>query len=157
MVLLVFANDFVTMSLATDNVETTSSPNVWNVKNITLASLIIGALLVVEGAIVVLIGTSFYHMDLGTLQTFVMLMLVFTSQFRVLIVRERRHFWSSRPGRELIISSVATLFGFALLGVYGGVLPPVTLAQVLLVLAFSALFTLSVDFPKYFAFRKFGL
>jgi H+-transporting ATPase len=72
-------------------------------------------------------------------------------------VRERRHFWSSRPGRELIISSVATLFGFALLGVYGGVLPPVTLAQVLLVLAFSALFTLSVDFPKYFAFRKFGL
>ena len=157
MVLLVFANDFVTMSLATDNVETTSSPNVWNVKNITLASLIIGALLVVEGAIVVLIGTSFYHMDLGTLQTFVMLMLVFTSQFRVLIVRERRHFWSSRPGRELIISSVATLFGFALLGVYGVVLPSVTLAQVLLVLAFSALFTLGVDFPKHYAFRKFGL
>jgi H+-transporting ATPase len=157
MVLLVFANDFVTMSLATDNVETTSSPNVWNVKNITLASLIIGALLVVEGAIAVFIGTNFYHMDLGTLQTFVMLMLVFTSQFRILIVRERRHFWSSRPGRELIISSVATLFGFALLGVHDIVLPPVTLNQVLLVLAFSALFTLGMDFPKHCAFRKFGL
>ena len=53
MVLLVFANDFVTMSLATDNVKTTKSPNIWNVKNITLASLVIGALLIVEGAVII--------------------------------------------------------------------------------------------------------
>jgi H+-transporting ATPase len=157
MVLLVFANDFVTMSLATDNVETTSSPNIWNVKNITLASLVIGAFLVVEGAIIVYIGTDYYHMELGTLQTFVLLTLVFTSQFRVLILRERRHFWSSRPGRELTISSLATLIGFALLGVYGIVIPSITPAQVLLILGFSAIFTLGVDFPKYYVFRKFRL
>ena len=157
MVLLVFANDFVTMSLATDNVKTTKNPNIWNVKNITLASLIIGALLVVEGAAVIFIGTDYYHMDLGTLQTFVLLTLVFTSQFRVLIVRERGHFWSSRPGRELTLSSLGTVIGFALLGIYGVILPPVTLAQVLLVLGFSAIFTLGVDYPKYYAFGKFGL
>ena len=157
MVLLVFANDFVTMSLATDNVKTTKNPNIWNVKNITLASLVIGALLVVEGAAVIFIGTDYYHMDLGTLQTFVLLTLVFTSQFRVLIVRERGHFWSSRPGRELTLSSLATVIGFALLGIYGVILPPVTLAQVLLVLGFSAIFTLGVDYPKYYAFGKFGL
>ncbi len=157
MVLLVFANDFVTMSLATDNVKTTRSPNIWNVKNITLASLIIGLLLVVEGAIVIFIGTNYYHMELGTLQTFVLLTLVFTSQFRVLIVRERGHFWASRPGRELAISSLATVIGFALLGIYGVVLPSVTTMQVLVVLGLSAIFTLAVDFPKYFAFRKLGL
>ena len=157
MVLLVFANDFVTMSLATDNVKTTRSPNIWNVKNITLASLIIGVLLVVEGVIVIFIGTNYYHMELGTLQTFVLLTLVFTSQFRVLIVRERGHFWASRPGRELAISSLATVIGFALLGIYGVVLPSVTTVQVLVVLGLSALFTLGVDFPKYYAFRKFGL
>ncbi len=157
MVLLVFANDFMTMSLATDNVETTSSPNVWNVKNVTLASLIIGALLVVEGAVAIFIGTNYYHMDLKAIQTFVMLVLIFTSQFRVLIVRERRHFWSSRPGRELLISSAATLIGFVLLGTYGIVLPSLALAQVFFALVFSALFTLAVDFPKFYAFRKFGL
>ena len=157
MVLLVFANDFVTMSLATDNVKTTRSPNIWNVKNITLASLIIGVLLVVEGAIVIFIGTNYYHMELETLQTFVLLTLVFTSQFRVLIVRERGHFWASRPGRELAISSLATVIGFALLGIYGVVLPSVTTVQVLVVLGLSAIFTLAVDFPKYFAFRKLGL
>jgi H+-transporting ATPase len=157
MVLLVFANDFVTMSLATDNVKTTKSPNIWNVRNIALASLVIGALLVVEGAVIIFIGTAHYHMELGTLQTFVLLTLVFTSQFRVLIVRERGHFWSSRPGRELTLSSLGTVIGFALLGIYGVILPPVTLAQVLLVLGFSAIFTLGVDYPKYYAFRKFGL
>jgi H+-transporting ATPase len=157
MVLLVFANDFVTMSLATDNVKSTSSPNVWNVKNVTFASLIIGALLVVEGAIAIVIGADYYHMDLTTIQTFVMLVLIFTSQFRVLIVRERRHFWSSRPGRELVISSTAALVGFVLIGAYGIIVPPVTLAQVLFALAFSALFTLALDFPKSYAFRKFEL
>jgi H+-transporting ATPase len=83
--------------------------------------------------------------------------LVFTSQFRVLIVRERGHFWSSRPGRELALSSLVTAIGFVLLGVYGVILPPITIAQVLLVLGFSAIFTLAVDYPKYYAFRKFGL
>ncbi len=157
MVLLVFANDFVTMSLATDNVKTTKNPNIWNVKNITLASLVIGTLLVVEGAVIIFIGTGYYHMDLGTLQTFVLLTLVFTSQFRVLIVRERGHFWSSRPGRELTLSSLAAVIGFALLGIYGVIMPPVTVAQVLLVLGISAIFTLGMDFPKYYAFRRLKL
>jgi H+-transporting ATPase len=157
MVLLVFANDFVTMSLATDDVEHTSNPNIWNVKNITLASLLIGALLVLEGAIVLLIGTSYFHMNLSSLQTFVLLMLVFTSQFRVLIVRERKHCWSSRPGRELIISTVAAIIGFSFLGVYGVIIPPLTFDQMAFALAFSAVFTFGVDFPKYTIFQKFGL
>jgi H+-transporting ATPase len=157
MVLLVFANDFITMSLATDNVKTTRSPNIWNVKNITLASLVIGVLLVVEGIIVIFIGTSYYQMSLVTLQTFVLLTLVFTSQFRVLIVRERGHFWASRPGRELAISSSAAVVGFVLLGIFGVIIPSVTAFQVLVALSLSAAFTLLVDFPKHYAFRKFGL
>jgi len=157
MVLLVFANDFVTMSLAKDNVETTSNPNIWNVRNITLASLVIGILLVMEGAVVLYVGTGYYHMDLAALQTFVLLALVFTSQFRVLTVRERRHFWSSKPGIELVISSIATLIAFFLLGIYGLIIPSITLDQVLVVLGLSAAFTLGVDFPKHYAFKRFRL
>jgi H+-transporting ATPase len=157
MVLLIFANDFVTMSLATDNVENTSIPNVWNVKNITSASIAVGLLMVVEGAITVLIGKNYFHLGLGALQSFVMLMLVFSSQFRVYIVRERVHFWSSRPGRELLISSMAAIGGFALLGAYGLIITSVAIYPVLLILGFSGIFTLSIDFPKYFVFRKLGL
>ena len=126
MSLLVFANDFVTMSLATDNVKHTSNPNKWNVKNITLASLVPGMLLVVEGMIVILIGMNYFHLEWEKLRTLVMLNLIFNSQFRVLIVRERRHFWSSLPGRDLLILSVATITGFALIGIYGIFVPFLT-------------------------------
>ncbi len=117
MALLVFANDFVTMSLATDHVKHTASPNQWNVKNITLASLVPGMLLIVDDLLVILMGLNYFHLEWERLRTLVMLNLVFNSQFRVLIVRERRHFWSSFPSRDLLILSSATLIGFALLGI----------------------------------------
>jgi H+-transporting ATPase len=157
MTLLIFANDFVTMSLSTDNVKYTASPNKWNVRNITFASLVIGALLVVEGAVALFVGSHYFHLDLEHLRTFTVLMLIFTSQFRVYIVRERRYFWSSRPGRELVLATTGAIIAFALLGVYGVIITPLTPYQVLFVLGFSAVFTLAIDFPKYEAFKKFGL
>jgi H+-transporting ATPase len=157
MALLVFANDFVTMSLATDNVTHTVAPNNWDVKNITFASLVVGALLVVEGIIAVEWGTRYFHLSFPQLQTFVMLMLVFTSQFRVLIVRERGFFWNSVPGKALMASSAGATIAFVFLGVYGVIVPALKLSQVLAVLAFSAAFTLLMDFPKYYAFKKFGV
>ena len=157
MALLIFANDFVTMSLATDNVEYTANPNKWNVRNITFASLIIGALLVGEGAIALFVGSRYFNLSVDQLQTFIMLTLIFTSQFRVYIVRERRYFWSSRPGRELLIATAAAIVIFALLGVYGLIVTPITPFQMLFVLGLSALFTLIIDYPKYLAFKRFGL
>jgi plasma-membrane proton-efflux P-type ATPase len=157
MSLLVFANDFVTMSLATDNVKSTSNPNKWNVKNITLSSLIPGMLLVVEGLIIILVGIKYFHLEWEKLRTLVMLNLIFNSQFRVLIVRERRHFWSSFPGSDLLMLSIATIIVFALLGIYGIFVPSISVYQVLTVLAFSIVFTLGIDFPKYYLFRRFGL
>jgi H+-transporting ATPase len=157
MVLLVFANDFVTMSLATDNVKQTTNPNMWNVKNITLASLVIGMLLVVESAIAILIGITYFNLRLEELRTFVMLGLIFTSQFKVYLVRERKHFWSSRPGRELLVSTASAVIGFTVLGVYGIIIPSLPLYQVLFILGFSAVLTLILDPIKYYVFRKFGL
>jgi H+-transporting ATPase len=154
MTFLVFANDFVTMSLATDNVRTTPNPNKWNVRNITIASALIGALLVLSGTAAMLVGVRYLHLDAGAMQTFVMLLLVFMSQFRVLIVRERRFFWSSRPGGALVLSTIGTLVGFALLGGYGVFVAPLTSAQVAVVFGFSLVATLVIDVPKHLIFKK---
>ncbi len=157
MSLLVFANDFVTMSLATDNVAHTIAPSTWKVRSITLASLVVGALLIIEGVLAVIGGMELFHLDLPHLQTFVLLMLVFTSQFRVLIVRERRLFWSSVPGRALLVSSTSAIIVFFLLGVYGVIVPALPVREVVAVLGFSGLFTLLTDVPKYYAFKRFGV
>jgi H+-transporting ATPase len=157
MSLLVFANDFVTMSLATDNVQHTSNPNSWNVRKIVLASLTPGLFLVAEGLLVIWVGMNYFHLEWEQVRTLVMMNLVFNSQFRVLIVRERRHFWSSRPGRELLVLSAATIVAFSLFGVYGVMVPALRMAQILTILLFSGLFTLAIDFPKYYVFKRFGL
>ena len=154
---LVFANDFVTMSLATDNVKHTSNPNKWNVKNNILASLIPALCYVLEDIVVILAGKYYFHLQWNELTTLVMLSLIFNSQFRVLIVRERNHFWSSLPGKGLLISSTAAIIVFALIALFGILIPPLSPLVVLTILGFSALFTFGIDFPKYYMFKKFGL
>ena len=157
MALLVFSNDFVTMSLSTDNVKHTSNPNSWNVKNVTLVSAIIGVLFIVEGWLTILIGKNYFHLAGDSLVIFVLLMLVFTSQFRVYLVRERKHFWNSIPSRALLGATITAVAVFALLGAFGIIIARLSVYQVLFILGFSAVFTLSIDPIKYSVFRKFGL
>lgn len=157
MALLIFANDFVTMSLATDNVTSTISPNNWNIRDITLASLILGVLLIIEGGLTLIWGNNYLLLSFQQLQTFVLLMLVFSSQFRIMIVRERKFFWNSFPGKALLSATASTTIAFVFIGVCGVIVSPVTIGQALAVLAFSGIFTLAIDVPKYYAFKKFQL
>ena len=155
MTLLVFANDFATMSIATDNAIYTSYPNKWNIRMVTLASLATGAFMVIGGLISMWVGVSYFNLYGRKLQTFTMLMLVFFSQFRILIVRERRYFWSSRPGKALTLSVVGTAIAFMLLGIYGIIIPMLSLYEVLFTLGFPGIFTLAlVDPIKYLIFTK---
>ena len=158
MALLLVANDFATISLATDNVKDTRTPDTWNIKNITLASLIVAVPLVIQSAITIYLGVTYFNLTWVQLTTFVTLTLVFHSLLKVAIVRERRHFWSSRPGNGLIISIVITIAAFLLLGVYGVIIPSISLDPLLFTLGFSALFIFVVLDPiKYWAFKKFCL
>ncbi len=157
MVLLVFANDFITMSLATDRVTSTASPNIWNVKKITLASLALGLPLAVQGLLAAIAGRDLFRLPLSGLQSFVLLTLVFTSILKIFIIRERRHFWSSKPGSALLLAGTATVVAFVLLGVFGFIIPSLTPIQVISVFLFSAVFVFLLDFPKYYLFQKYGL
>lgn len=156
MSLLVFANDFATMSIATDNAVSTKSPNSWNLRNIVSSSVLLGTLFALEDLFLVYLGLARFHLSFGALCTLVMLSLVFNTQFRILIVRERRHFWSSVPGKTLLFVNLATIAGFFLLGVFGAeILPVLTFGQVAVLLGVSALSAVLIDFVKVGLFRVF--
>jgi len=157
MSLLVFANDFVTMAISTDNAKSTNSPNKWNIENITLSSSILGIFFALEDLLVVFIGLKYFHLEFDKIQTLVMLSLVFNSQFRILIVRERKHFWSSAPNKNLLALNILTIICFALLGNIGIFVPTLLLNQVLITLAVSLLFMFCIDFVKYYLFKRFEL
>lgn len=152
--LLVFSNDFVTMSLATDNVKYTEGPNKWNIKNNVLAGIPIAMLYVLADLIIILIGINYFHLGLERLNSLVLLSLVFNSQFRVLIVRERRHFWSTVPGKILLLSSVSVLFVFSLFGIYGIFISPLDPFMILYVLSVLIVFSVGIDFLKFLLFKK---
>jgi H+-transporting ATPase len=154
---LVLANDFVSMTLATDNVKSTSNPNKWDIKNIVLATLIPALFYILEDIIIILIGIHYFHLEWKELTSLVMLSFIFNSQFRVLIVRERKHFWSSLPGKGLLISSTSAIVGIALIGGFGIFVPSLNIIIILTILGFSAVFAFVIDFPKYYIFKKIGL
>jgi len=157
MSLLVFANDFVTMSIATDNVKPTDEPNIWNIKNIMLSSLTLGVLFALEDLFILFIGIKYFHLSFDEITTLVMLSLVFNTQFRILIVRERKHFWSSIPNRNLLIVNSITVIGFALLGIFGVFVPKLSMNHVFILLGIAVIFMVCVDFIKCYLFKKYDV
>jgi H+-transporting ATPase len=108
-VLLLLANNFATMSLATDHVGTPKQPERWSVKALIVASVGLAVPLIVMSFGLWLGGD--YGMGLHTkaLQTLTFLWLVSSAQATIYSVRERRHFWSSAPSLWLAGSSIADL------------------------------------------------
>lgn len=155
MSLLVFANDFVTMTIAADRVESTEAPNKWNLWNITVSSFFLGLLFALEDLIILWAGIHVFHFTFEQLQTLVLLALVFNTQFRMLVVRERKHFWSSRPSTYLLVINAATILAFAMLGVSGLMIPAVEMRAVLMTLGFVIVCVVFIDFIKYYLFRWF--
>ncbi len=123
------------MSLATDKVKQTVNPNTWNVKNITLASLVVGLLLVVKGAVAILISITYLNLDLEKLQTYILLelilkpvqslprkrkktLLVFSTKQSIGPLNTRRNYRFHAVGRVRLNYSVhSTILGYSHTGV----------------------------------------
>jgi H+-transporting ATPase len=146
--LLLFANDFVTMSLAADRVTFSRQPDRWRIRPLVMIALVLALAWVVLCFAVFLLGRDVYRLDLPRLQTLVFLTLVFSGQATVYLVRERRHFWRSRPGHWLILSSVADVVVVSLLATCGVLMAPVSPLAVLALLGAVAAYLMLLDFLK---------
>lgn len=155
MSLLVFANDFVTMSIATDRVKSTASPNKWNLRDITASSFCLGILFALEDLLVVWICIHSFRLPFESLQTAVLLTLVFNTQCRILIVRERGHFWTSRPSTYLLTVNLLTILAFSLFGAFGLMVPVVSPRLLFVILGIVVACVLAIDFFKFRLFRHF--
>ncbi|MHB1801222.1 MAG: plasma-membrane proton-efflux P-type ATPase [Actinomycetes bacterium] len=138
-VLLLLANDFVTMSIATDRVSTPPQPQRWTVPGLVRAATVLAGLLVVLSFAVWWIGAGI-GLDLAARQTLVFVWLVFSGQATVYLVREHRHFWHSMPSRWLLGSTVADLVLVGLLAWRGWLMMPVGLAALVVAVGTSVVY-----------------
>ena len=152
MVLLLFMTDFVTLSISTDNVRYSPTPDSWDITGLVKVAVFLGAVIVAEATLLLYI--AFYHSGLGDhidqLHTFVFDYLVFTTLFNMLIVRERGRFWSSAPSKLLALSVVVDVTAVFLISNFGvHELAPLILLVTLAVLAYSCVTCLLInDFVK---------
>ncbi|MGC8673623.1 MAG: plasma-membrane proton-efflux P-type ATPase [Thermoprotei archaeon] len=156
-VLLLFANDFVTMSIATDTVRYSKLPEKWNVNNLVGAASIIAVAVTAElmGGMYI---ANYMGLPLPVLQTFIFDLLVFSGQFTVYVVRERKVFWNSRPSNWLLISSIADFIAISLISVFGILIPAISPTALVVALVYSVLTTLFLnDAIKIIAFKYYKI
>jgi len=123
-VLLLLLNDFVTMSLATDRVATIpDAPQRWNLRALVGHALLVAIAWVLFSAAAVVLGSRVLHLDPPRLQTLAFVVLVFTGQATVYLVREHGHFWQAMPSPLLAASSAFALVATAVLATSGWCMP----------------------------------
>jgi len=147
-VMLLFTNDFVTMSIATDRVSASPTPDRWDIRTLMLAGMSLGSLILLLSFGLFFYGRDFLGLPLPQLQTLVFVTLVFTGQGMVYLVRERRHFWNSAPSRWMILASILDAGVVCLMATRGILMAPLPGAVVESVIAACVLYLIALDFLK---------
>jgi H+-transporting ATPase len=156
-VLLLFTNDFVTMSIATDRVSYSQTPDRWDVKTLMATGGVLAALVLLLSFTVFFVGRDVLGLPLPQLQTVVFVMLVATGQGNVYLIRERRHFWRSRPSPWLIGSSIADLAIVSLMATWGVLMTPVRPLLLAELLCAVAIYLVILDQLKVLIFQRFRI
>ena len=101
---------------------------------------------------VLIAGRSMLNLTLSELQTLIFVMLVFSGQANVYLVRERRHLWSSRPSKWLAVSTVVDVIIVSLLASNGLLMTGIPATLVIGLLLTTLLYILVLDQVKVAAF-----
>ena len=148
MVILMIAGDFLAMSLTTDNVDPSPTPNAWKIGNLTLAGIAIGMALLAFCGGGLAIGHYGLHLGIDRLRTLTFLLLVFGSQATLYAIRERRKMWGTRPSLWLVVSSVADIVIALMLAVGGIAMTPISAKVAVCVLVTAIVFSVALNAIK---------
>jgi H+-transporting ATPase len=150
--LLLFLIDFVTISISTDKVRWSKNPDRWDVNWLVKISMILGVAVVIESLLIEYIGIKYFGLlnNLSSLHTFGFDILLLSGMFTIFVVRERGHFWDSRPSNVLLGAILADITLSSLVSITGiPGLAPIPVIDVLTVIGLSVLFSLILnDFIK---------
>lgn len=161
MVLLLFLGDFVTLTISTDNVRYSQNPETWDIRRLVKVGVVYGAVIVPESLLLVFIGLAWLGLgaSLTQLQTFVFVWMTLTDYCTVLVVRERRHFWHSKPSRALLVAILADIAFVLFISVIGmPMVAPIPLLLFFTVFIYAVLTSLLLnDFIKVGLVSRFGV
>ena len=142
------------MSLTTDNVRPSPTPNAWRIGELTIAGVVMGIGELIFCTAILAVGK--FHMDLGieAVRTLALVALVFGSEATLYAVRERRRLWNSRPSLWVIVSSVCDVLIISTLATRGIAMTPLPVFVVGGILVAAAFFAVILDVAKVPVFKR---
>ncbi|GAP12515.1 plasma-membrane proton-efflux P-type ATPase [Longilinea arvoryzae] len=157
MILLIFTNDFVTMSISTDQVKPSPLPNRWNVRSIVWGAVCIALPILALSFGIFWYAHSVLQLPLANLQTLLFVMLVYSGQGTIYLVRERGHFWLSLPSKWMLIGTSADILVVGLLATQGILMAPIQIMLVVEVFGVICVYLMALDLIKVPIFAKLHL
>jgi H+-transporting ATPase len=154
MVLIMITGDFLGMSLTTDTVQPSATPNGWQIGSLTIAGVIMGIGELLFCTAILAFGDYRMGLTINALQTLAFVVIVFGNQATTYTNRERRHLWSSRPSVWLFLSSVTDLLIASTLAVAGVAMTPLPVRLVAGTLAAAVVFAILLDLVKVPVFHR---
>jgi len=148
MVIVMITGDFLAMSLTTDRVRPSKTPNSWTIGGITIAGVILGTCFLAFSTAILAVGKFELHLNIEALRTLSVVGIVFGSQATTYVIRGRQHLWGLRPSIWLVLSSVAYVLIISTLAVCGIAMAPLTLSVVTCALVAAIAFGLLLDAVK---------
>jgi H+-transporting ATPase len=146
-VLLMIANDFVTISIATDNAKPTARPARWNILHMIIASAFIAIVPLVTVLITYLIA-RYLNYPMDVIRTIVYLSLVCYGMATLLAIRAWPHAWNVKSSKALTIALfVSFLFALAV-SISGLIIPATPIVFVAFIIAMAIIGLFMVDWVK---------
>lgn len=153
MVLMMIIGDFLALSTSTDNVQASPLPCVWRIGAVTRVGVVMGLVDLGFCVTCLAIGESLLGLDIDAMRTLTVVTLVFSGQAILYVVRERRRFWSSWPGKWLLLASLCDLAIVIGLATGGILMAPLPVTVVAGLFVGAVLFALLLDQVKILLFR----
>ncbi|MGF3521951.1 MAG: plasma-membrane proton-efflux P-type ATPase [Candidatus Bathyarchaeia archaeon] len=157
-VLMLFLGDFVSMAISTDKVHFSAKPDVFNVKRLFTIGGTMGILMTIEGAVLTVLCLSYFGLsgNVEQVYTFGFAYLNFHGILTLMIVRERNHFWKSRPSTFLLGTVAVEILFVTIISLVGFLeLASLNYVVVLTILGYALAVTLFINDPvKVYLIRK---
>ncbi|MCX6569896.1 MAG: plasma-membrane proton-efflux P-type ATPase [Candidatus Aminicenantes bacterium] len=162
MVLLLLMTDFMKISLSTDRVQWSPSPDTWNIKAYVRVAAALGTLMVLESFAALALGQAFWRLRTSdpVIRTFSFEILLFSAVTSIFVIRERRRFWSSRPSRLLLTIMALNVIAGGLISTFGipGLFPALPVAMTLFLFGWNLALSLILnDYVKLLLLKRMKL
>ncbi len=147
-VLLLFANDFVTISISTDNSVAEKSPANWNLYKLIFSAVSLSLVLLIILGLSLILAVKLLHFNNLELSTLAFLLLIYQGQASLYSLRSYPHFWSIRPSRTLVIATIVVGIVILSMSLFGFIVQQIPLSSLSFIIIVPIISLLSTDLLK---------